>query len=194
MGDAVLILSRRRGESILIGDDIEIAVVDLKGGQVKIGIRAPRSLVVDRKEIADRKATEAELRDLLHVDAVVALPAGEFRTLRPGIDYDADAVCPGCGCFRDKCACDIRGSAPTAVLFDEIHTAETDPNNGLPEPSKFPPMPAVQPRRGNMSGTARIKIAKVFSRLSAGAAETSVGGPKKTDADPAKNENEGITK
>lgn len=108
--------------------------------------------------------------------------------------------------------------------------AAADPNNGLPEPSSFPPMPPVERNMsdfaqggpqaagrkppvepdgvehfipaaavpnavvGNMSGTARINIAKVFSRLSAGAAETSVGGPKKTDADPAKNENEGITK
>lgn len=111
MGDDVLILTRRADESIVIGDDIEILVMNIKGSQVRIGIKAPRSLVVDRKEVADRKATEGEIRDLLHVDAVVALPAGEVRTLRPGIDYDADAVCPGCGCFRDKCACDLREAA-----------------------------------------------------------------------------------
>jgi hypothetical protein len=48
------------------------------------------------------------IADELHVDPVVALQAGEVRTLRPGIDYDRDAVCPGCGCFRDRCACDLR--------------------------------------------------------------------------------------
>jgi len=119
----MLILSRNRGESIIIGDDdIEIAVIDINGGQVKIGIRAPRDVSVDRKEIYLRKAAEGitkpsgilgsaathALVDELHVDDVVKLAAGEYRRLRPGIDYDRDSVCPGCGCFRDRCACDLR--------------------------------------------------------------------------------------
>lgn len=167
MGGAVLILSRRKGESILIGKDVEIAVVKIKGDQVQIGVRAPRDVVVDRKEVADRKAVEAEISDLLHVDAVVKLPAGEVRRLRPGIDYDPDAVCPGCGCFRDKCACDLREAAQAFPL---------DANNGLPEPSTFPAMPAVAAPKGNMSGRARMDVKKVFEKLALASGGTVASG------------------
>ena len=47
----MLVLARRLNESIMIGDDIEIVVIDIKGDQVKLGIRAPRRVAVHRKEI-----------------------------------------------------------------------------------------------------------------------------------------------
>ena len=47
----MLIIRRRAGESILIGPDVEIEVVELSSGRVKLGIRAPRQIVVLRKEI-----------------------------------------------------------------------------------------------------------------------------------------------
>lgn len=47
----MLILNRKKGESIQIGDDIEIKVVAVEGDQVKLGIEAPRSVDVYRKEI-----------------------------------------------------------------------------------------------------------------------------------------------
>jgi len=47
----VLILSRRKGESIVIGDNIEICVIDVQGETIKIGIDAPRTVSVHRKEI-----------------------------------------------------------------------------------------------------------------------------------------------
>jgi carbon storage regulator len=47
----MLILSRRKGESIIIGDNIEISVIDVQGDIIKIGIDAPRSVSVHRKEI-----------------------------------------------------------------------------------------------------------------------------------------------
>ncbi len=47
----MLVLRRKAGESVLIGDDIEIAVLELSGQGVKIGIRAPRETVVLRKEL-----------------------------------------------------------------------------------------------------------------------------------------------
>lgn len=171
----MLILSRRRGESIMLGDDIEIAVVRIKGDQVQIGIRAPRTLVVDRKEVADRKAIEAEISQLLHVDQVVELPAGEVRTLRPGIDYDPDAVCPGCRCFRDKCVCDLRetaGDCDLAVggtIRDGKHYLVGEQTG-----EQTIPTPAV---KGNMSGRGRLNVAKVFEKLRA--AEIPVGDLKK---------------
>jgi carbon storage regulator len=49
----MLVLTRKINEAIMIGDDIEIAVVDIKGDQVKLGIRAPRSVKVFRHEVYD---------------------------------------------------------------------------------------------------------------------------------------------
>ena len=47
----MLALSRKQGESIMIGNDIEITLIDIKGDQVKIGISAPKSVPIYRKEI-----------------------------------------------------------------------------------------------------------------------------------------------
>lgn len=49
----MLILSRKTGEAIQIGDDIEIRIVSLKGDQVKLGIDAPKHVDIYRKEIVD---------------------------------------------------------------------------------------------------------------------------------------------
>ena len=47
----MLVLARRVNESIMIGDDIELVVIDIKGDQVKLGIKAPKRITVHRKEI-----------------------------------------------------------------------------------------------------------------------------------------------
>ncbi len=49
----MLVLSRRNEESILIGDDIEVTVVGIRGGTVRLGIEAPRQVSVHRREIYD---------------------------------------------------------------------------------------------------------------------------------------------
>ena len=50
----MLILSRRTGETICIGDNIEITVLEVKGNQVRLGITAPKEVPVHREEIAER--------------------------------------------------------------------------------------------------------------------------------------------
>jgi carbon storage regulator len=55
----MLILSRRRNESLHIGDDVIVTVLGIKGNQVRLGISAPRNVVVDREEIHARKLREA---------------------------------------------------------------------------------------------------------------------------------------
>ncbi len=47
----MLVLSRRSGESIIINDNVEVKSVEIKGDYVKVGITAPRSIPVHRKEI-----------------------------------------------------------------------------------------------------------------------------------------------
>lgn len=54
----MLVLTRKNGESIKIGDDIEITIVSAKNDQVKIGIKAPKNVEVYRKEIYDQIQTE----------------------------------------------------------------------------------------------------------------------------------------
>lgn len=53
----MLIIGRREGEALHIGDDIEIMVLQIAGGQVRIGIRAPDTVRVTRAELDDRPAT-----------------------------------------------------------------------------------------------------------------------------------------
>lgn len=47
----MLVLSRKKGQSIMIGHDIEISVIDVQGEQIRLGINAPRSVTIHRKEV-----------------------------------------------------------------------------------------------------------------------------------------------
>jgi carbon storage regulator len=47
----MLVLSRQRDETIMIGDDIEVTVVDIRGDKVRLGITAPKEISVPRKEV-----------------------------------------------------------------------------------------------------------------------------------------------
>ena len=58
----MLILTRRKDESILIGDDIKITVLDTSGNQIKIGIAAPREIEVHREEIYNKVNADPETK------------------------------------------------------------------------------------------------------------------------------------
>ena len=60
---SVLILTRKVGETLTIGDNIEVTVLEVRGGQVRIGVSAPRDVVVNRKEILNRLNPESEKTD-----------------------------------------------------------------------------------------------------------------------------------
>ena len=50
----MLVLSRKAEESMIIGDDIKITVLDIRGGQVRIGITAPQEVKIHREEVYER--------------------------------------------------------------------------------------------------------------------------------------------
>lgn len=56
----MLVLTRRIGERLRIGDDVIIAIIGFKGSQVRIGVEAPKSVPVDREEIHQRKKLERD--------------------------------------------------------------------------------------------------------------------------------------
>jgi carbon storage regulator len=66
----MLVLSRQRDETIMIGDDIEVTVVDIRGDKVRLGITAPKEIAVHRKEVYEaikrenRAAAQVKPEDL----------------------------------------------------------------------------------------------------------------------------------
>ena len=77
----MLVLSRQRDETIMIGDEIEVTVVDVRGDKVRLGINAPTRIAVHRKEVYEAIKREneqaARLGDERDLDVL-------SRTLAPG--------------------------------------------------------------------------------------------------------------
>ena len=82
----MLVLSRQRDETIMIGDEIEITVVDVRGDKVRVGITAPRHVQVHRKEVYE--AIKQENTAAAHV-RVDDLPGVQAR-VRPAAPRRAD--------------------------------------------------------------------------------------------------------
>ena len=66
----MLVLSRQRDETIMIGDEVEITVVDIRGDKVRLGITAPRNIQVHRKEVYEAIKRENQQAARLDPDDV----------------------------------------------------------------------------------------------------------------------------
>ena len=81
----MLVLSRQRDETIMIGDDIEVTVVDIRGDKVRLGINSPKEVAVHRKEVYDQiKKENREAAQIKPADLVgIKLPP-KVELNRPG--------------------------------------------------------------------------------------------------------------
>jgi cytosine deaminase len=76
----MLVLTRQRDQTIMIGDDVEVTIVDIRGDKVRLGINAPRSVTVHRKEVYDhireenKAAAQLKVQDLANVPATPPEP------------------------------------------------------------------------------------------------------------------------
>ena len=68
----MLVLSRKRDERIMIGDEISLLVVDIRGDKVRLGIEAPSDVPVHRKEVYEAIQREQALEVEMEVEAVAA--------------------------------------------------------------------------------------------------------------------------
>ena len=74
-GNAMLILSRKINEKIMIGDDISVSIIEIRGDQVRIGVDAPKSVKVFRQEVFD--AIKAENKEASK--SVPVIPQVDFN-------------------------------------------------------------------------------------------------------------------
>lgn len=94
----MLVLSRQKDEAIMIGDDVEITIVDIRGDKVRLGITAPAHIPVHRKEVYE--AIKRENRAASNVRPEDLPPGGAARRQAQGGDRREDLGDAGKG--KDK--------------------------------------------------------------------------------------------
>ena len=124
----MLIVRRRKGEAILIGDNVELEILDISPTQVKIGIRAPKEVAVFRKEIRITREANVAAANGAASPATIESFVGKLRTTDNGQPVgtiptgDAPRAGPTSG---DKSSADIEIAAPCGQGEDVAVAAAT---------------------------------------------------------------------
>ncbi len=114
----MLVLSRQRDETIMIGDDVEITVVDVRGDKVRLGINAPRTVQVHRKEVYEAIRRENDDARNVSLDDLAGAPRGASGHPRSKLGDAANGPVPG--------SASTPGSSATPGAFANGH------RNGVP--------------------------------------------------------------
>jgi carbon storage regulator len=114
----MLVLSRQRDETIMIGDEIEITVVDIRGDKVRLGITAPTRIAVHRKEVYEAIKRENE-------------QAAQFNSRIQNGDLDVirRAISPGPPKTKSR-------STPSALTAGSAPTPQPTPARPFPDPPR----------------------------------------------------------
>src|SRR5262245_36457159 len=78
----MLVLTRKPGETVIIGGDIRLTVVSLGPGRVKIGVEAPKWMTVDRGEVHERKVAEERAQPQVEVEVELPVELIEGRVVK----------------------------------------------------------------------------------------------------------------
>lgn len=97
----MLVLSRQRDETIMIGDEVEITVVDIRGDKVRLGVTAPTRIAVHRKEVYEAIEAENRKASRLKGEEIV------------GFSEPPKAAKPGAGKNTSKFGGGLTGSGPS---------------------------------------------------------------------------------
>ena len=117
----MLVLSRQRDETIMIGDDIEVTVVDIRGDKVRLGINAPKSISVHRKEVYDAIRRENRAAAAVKPEDV----AGLNRVTPPAPRLPASQTGAKCGSRSQR-----RLSAPSQPASAAVAQTAVPMNSG----------------------------------------------------------------
>lgn len=90
----MLILTRKQGESVAIGDDIKVTVVEIQGKQVKLGVQAPREISVHRQEVYEKIQEENIRAAQISADDLASLQENTGADTGPE-DTSAGKTMPG---------------------------------------------------------------------------------------------------
>jgi carbon storage regulator len=130
----MLVLSRQRDETIMIGDDIEITIVDIRGDKVRLGITAPATIPVHRKEVYDaiqrenREAARVKMEDLGGLPRTAGRP-----TVTPGLHrIPAGLRIPAAAVTANYAATatPVNGSASTQSATPPCSATPVPPSSG----------------------------------------------------------------
>lgn len=124
----MLVLSRQRDETIMIGDDIEITVVDIRGDKVRLGITAPTQIAVHRKEVYDAIKRENEQAACFKRDDLGPLGSGAApKSVRPGRTARASSLASQAGSGGTDKATSSNGVHPKRVEVSSTSSHDSAP-------------------------------------------------------------------